>query len=236
MAAAAKQKNPKQVTIYGRLSYPTFSYAQAVKRNLTSQHPKDAAEVAPDYNLLVEAGQLKKFVDHIKGEFFPYCLEQATKGEKRDALDQKQVDRLLKIIDNEDWEAQPPYISIKAINDKTAALAPECSANIKVNGNKGVDVELRAIVNSDAEIVQPDPALGVPPIEVLVFPAILPIDQTVHNMYGGCLVAVTLNLYAFASSPNNPGFSASSGVLIFKADADRFGGGGIVDEDEIFLD
>jgi len=221
-------KNPKTVTIYGRLSFPNFNYQQAVARNAKSNFPKDAADVAPDFNLLVEKPQLDKFLTHVRDEFLPYCLEQSNKGEKRDALDKGQVDRILKLIDSEDWEAQPPYIPVKVVPEKTADLAPEAVANIKISGNKGVDIELKAIVNNEDELLVPDP-------DLLTFPVIKPIGQTVHQMYGGCYVAATLNLYAFISG-KLPGFSASAGTAVFKADGDRFGGGVTVDEDEIFAD
>lgn len=227
MAGAAK-KDPKTVTIYGRLSFPNFNYQQAVARNAKSQFPKDAADVAPDFNLLVEDAQLTKLVDHVKTEFLPYCLEQSNKGEKRDALDADQVQRILKVIDGGDFESQPPYLAIKAVPEKTKQLAPEAVASIKVVGNKGTDIELKAIVNSEDELVVPDP-------DLLQFPVIKPIGQTVHQMYGGCYVAATLNLYAFISG-KLPGFSASASVAVFKADGERFGGGTAVDEDEIFLD
>lgn len=221
--------SPTTVTIYGRLSFPNFSYQQAVARNAKSQFAKaDPADVTPDFNLLVEETQLKKFVDHVVGEFLPYCLEQSNKGEKRNALDKGQVDKILKLINSEDWESQPPYIPIKVIAEKTAVLAPECVANIKVVGNKGTDIELKAIVNDESELLVPDP-------DLLKFPVIKPIGQTVHSMYGGCYVAATLNLYSFISG-KLPGFSASASVAVFKADGERFGGGTSVDEDEIFLD
>jgi len=225
----ATGKNPKTVTIYGRLSYPNFNYQQAVVKNGKSQYPKDAADVAPDFNLLVEQAQLDKFLTHVKDLFLPYCAEQSAKGEKRDALTAAEVKRILKVIDSGDWAAQPPYIPVKEIGDKTAVLAPECVANVKVNGNKGVDIELKAIVNSEDELLVPDPDL------IWTDPIILPIGQTVHQMYGGCYVAATLNLYAFISG-KLPGFSASASVAVFKADGDRFGGGVSLDEDEIFAD
>lgn len=221
-------KNPKTVTIYGRLSFPNFNYQQAVARNAKSNYPKDAADVSPDFNLLVEQPQLDKLVTHVRDVFLPYCKEQSDKGEKRDALDDAQIKRILKVIDAGDWEAQPPYIPIKVVGEKTADLAPEAVANIKVTGNKGVDIDLKAIVNSEDELLVPDP-------DLLTFPVIKPIGQTVHEMYGGCYVAATLNLYAFISG-KLPGFSASAGTAVFKADGDRFGGGSTIDEDEIFLD
>lgn len=221
-------KNPKTVTIYGRLSFPNFQYAQAVARNSKSQFPKDAADVTPDFNLLVEQTQLDKLVNHLKNEFFPYCLEQSNKGEKRDALVQKDIDKLVKLLDSGDFESQPPYISIKPVPEKTAPLAPEAVANVKVIGNKGIDIELKAIVENEDQLAVPDP-------DLLVYPAIKPINQTVHQMYGGCYVAATLNLFAFISG-KLPGFSASASTAVFKADGERFGGGVSVDEDEIFMD
>lgn len=236
MATPAKQKDPKTVTIYGRLSYPTFEYARAVARNATSQYKKaDPAEVKPDFNLLVEQPQLDKLITHVKDVYLPYCVEQAgqpgaTIG-KKDALGVAEVKRILKVIDDGDWEAQPPYIPIKKISDATALLAPECVAAIKVVGNNGTDIELRAIVNNEDELSTAAAAKG----DIITFPCILPIGQTVHSMYGGCYVAATLNLYSFISG-KLPGFSGSSSVAVFKTDGDRFGGGVAVDEDEIFLD
>lgn len=225
---ATPAKNPKVCTIYGRLSFPNFQHAQAVVRNAKGKFPKDAAEVAPDFNLLVEQAQLDKLVAHTTTSFLPYCLEQSTKGEKKDALSKSEIDRILKIISAADWEAQPPYIPIKAVGEKTAELAPEAIASIKVVGNKATDVELKAIVTAEDELLVPDP-------DLLTFPVIKPIGQTVHQMYAGCYVAATLNLYAFVSG-KLPGFSASAGTAVFKADGERIGGGTTVDEDEIFLD
>ena len=225
---APSKKNPKTVTVYGRLSFPNFMYAQAVQRNAKSQFAKDPADVTPDFNLLLEQAQLDKLVNHVKTEFIPYCVEQSVKGEKRDALTKAEADRILKLIDSGDFEAQPPYIAIKAVPEKTRDLAPEAVASVKVTGNKGVDMELKAIVNTEDELLVPDP-------DQLTFPVIKPIQQTVHQMYGGCYVAATLNLYAFISG-KLPGFSASASVAVFKADGERFGGGTSVDEDEIFAD
>lgn len=221
--------SPTTVTIYGRLSFPNFTYAQAVQRNAKSQFAKaDPADVTPDFNLLVEQAQLDKLVNHVTNEFLPHCLEQSNKGEKRNALDAGQVAKIKKLLDAGDWDSQPPYIAIKPISEKTAVLAPECVASIKVVGNKGTDIELKAIVNDESELLVPDP-------DILHYPVIMPIGQTVHNMYGGCYVAATLNLYSFISG-KLPGFSASASVAVFKADGERFGGGTSIDEDEIFLD
>lgn len=220
-------KNPKTVTIYGRLSFPNFDYKQAVARNQKSKFPKAEADVTPDFNLLVEQPQLDKLINHLRTEFLPFCLEQGNQG-ARGGLDKKQVDKLLKQLDDGDWESQPPYIPIKPVPEKTQDLAPEAVANIKVVGNKGVDIEQKAIVNTEDELLVPDP-------DLLTFPVIKPIGQTVHQMYGGCYVAATLNLYAFVSGAL-PGYSASASVAVFKADGERFGGGTTVDEDEIFAD
>jgi hypothetical protein len=222
-------KSPKNVTIYGRLSFPTFDYQQAVAKNAKSQFAKaDAADVTPDFNLLVERAQLDKLKTHILQEFLPYCVEQEKKGDKRDALTQAQVDKLVKLIEAEDWDSQPPYICIKPVPEKTKELAPEALASVKVLGNKGTDIVQQAIVQDESELAVPDP-------DRVDYPAIMPIGQTVHSLYGGCYAAATLNLYAFVSG-KLPGFSAAASVCVFKADGDRFGGGVTVDEDEMFLD
>jgi hypothetical protein len=221
-------KNPKVVTIYGRLSFPTFTAAEAFARSQKGQYPAATpAEAAPDFQLLVEQAQHDKFYNHIVNEFFPYCLEQEKKGEKRDVLSDKEIAKLTADItgDLEDQNFNTPF---KPIHVKTAPLAPECVAAFKIIGNKGVDIELKAIVNGEDELSVPDP-------DLLAFPVIRPINQTVHSMYPGCYVAVTVNLYAYHNG-KNPGFSAGGSVAVFKAEGDRFGGGVSVDEDEIFAD
>jgi hypothetical protein len=224
-------KSPTNVTLSGRLSFPNFDYAEAVKRNQKSQYPKaDAADVAPDFNILLEQAALDKFTAHVLNEFLPFCLEQEKKGEKRNALGKAEVDRLTKFIKAGDFGAQPPYIPLKEVHEKTKELAPDAVASLKVVGNKGVSIEQRAIVNSEEEWLDP-----VAHEDQLTYPVIAPIGQTVHQMYGGCYVAATLNLYSFISG-KLPGFSAGASVAVFKADGERFGGGKAVDEDEIFLD
>lgn len=221
--------SPTSVTIYGRLSFPVFSYKEAVSRNQKSKFPAaDEATVTPEFNLVVEESQLDKLVKHVLDNFIPFCIEQGKKGEKRNALTAAEATRIVKLIEAKDWEAQPPYIPIKTIGEKTLELAPEGVAMIKIKGNRGVDIDQKAIVNSETELIVPDP-------DLLAFPCVKPISQTVHSMYPGAYVAATLNLYAFISG-KLPGFSASAGVAVFKSDAERFGGGVDVDLDDIFMD
>lgn len=220
--------NPQVVTVYGRLSFPVWTYAEAVARNPKSEYPKKDEDITPEFNLLLEQPQLDKLVTHVRDVFLPFCLEQSKSGQARNALDDKQVAQLIKQLDDADWEDQPPYISIKPVNDKTAALAPEAVANLKIKGPRGLDIELKAIVNDESELSVPDP-------DRIKYPDVLPIHTTVHQMYPGAYVAATLNLYSFVSG-KKPGWSAAAGVAVFKADADRFGGGVPVDMDDIFAD
>ncbi len=224
-------KNPQTVTIYGRLSFPVFSYAEAVARNQKSQFPKaDVGQVTPEFNLLVEKPQLDKLKTHVLDVFFPFLAKRAAEGESRNALDQKQLDRMIKLIEAGEWDSQPPYMPIKPVPEKTQEMAPETVAMVKVLGNRGVDIEQKAIIHSEDELAIPDPDLIIPESGM-----IQPISKTVHSLYAGCYAAATLNLYAFVSG-KLPGFSASAGVVVFKTDGDRFGGGVAIDEDEIFLD
>ena len=221
-------KNPKTVTIYGRLSFPTFTAKEAYDRSQKGNYPAaDIASAAPDFQLLLEQPQLDKLMNHIENEFFPYCIQQGANGEKRDVLDAGEVKKLLAGLQG-DLSDQTFNTPIKAIHEKTAPLAPEAVAAVKVIGPKGNDFELKAIVNSEDELAVPDP-------DQITFPVIKPIHQTVHSFYPGCYVAVTLNLYAYHNG-KHPGFSAGAGIAVFKADGERFGGGVSIDEDEIFAD
>lgn len=224
----ATEKSPKTVTIYGRLSFPTWTAKEAYERSLKGQYPAaDAASASPDFTLLVEQPQFDKFMNHVRDTFFPYCIEQSDKGEKRDVLDAGEVKKLLAGLEG-DLADQTFNTPVKAVHEKTAPLAPEAVAAIKCIGTKGADIEQRAIVTHENELLVPDP-------DQVTFPVIKPIGQTVHSMYPGCYVAATLNLYAYHNG-KHPGFSAGASVAIFKADGERFGGGATVDEDEIFAD
>jgi hypothetical protein len=227
-APAKADAKPKNVTIYGRLSFPTWTAQAAYDRSQKGQYPAaDVASAAPDFQLLLEPAQLDKLRNHITGVFFPYCVQQEQNGEKRDVLSAKEVADLTAQINTADFDGVY-NTPLKPVHEKSAPLAPECVATVKVIGNRGTDIEQKAIVNSEDELLVPD-------ADVLAFPIIRPIHQTVHSMYPGCYVAVTLNLYAYHNG-KLPGFSAGGSVAVFKADGERFGGGVSVDEDEIFLD
>ena len=223
--------NEATITIYGRLSYPIWGHAEAVARNAKGNYVLPADQVTPEFNLLVEQAQFDRFKNHVLNVFLPYCVAQEKAGEKRNALSQADADRLIKLIESEDWDAQPPYIPIKAVPEKTVELAPECLAMIKVKGQRSQDLEQRAIISSETEMLNPDPDLIVDEKNK----KILPIGQTVHQMYPGCYVTATLNLYAFISG-KLPGFSASTSIAVFKADGDRFGGGVQMDSEQMFMD
>lgn len=221
-------KDPKNVTFYGRLSYPTFTAQEAYDRSQKGSYPaKDVGSAAPDFLLLVNATQFKKVLDHCVNVFLPYCQAQHEAGEKRDALEASEVKKLIDSIQGDlaDQVFNSPF---KLVSDKTAELAPEAVAAIKVIGPKGGDFELKAIVNDESELVVPDP-------DLLSFPVLKPLSATTHEIYPGAVVAVTGNAYAYKNG-KLPGFSIGANIAVFRADADRFGGGAGIDTDEIFLD
>ena len=222
-------KDPKNVTFYGWLSYHTFTAQEAYDRSLKGSYPaKDVASASPDFLLLVKPGQFEKVLTHCTDVFLPYCAEQHKKGEKRDALDTKEVKQLIEGItgDLADQMLNSPF---KSVNEKTAELVPDAVAAVKVIGPKGGDFDLRAIVRDESELAVPDPDLIFPPAKVM------PINETVHQFYPGCEVAVTGNLYAYHNG-KLAGFSMGANVAVFRGDGERIGGGVAVDEDEIFLD
>lgn len=225
----ASGSNPQVVTVSSaRLSFPVWTAAEAHERSQGSNFPTPSVDkAAPSANLLLEQGQADKIRAFCIETFLPYCAAQEKAGEKRNALTDAEVKRLIKELEGDPADAvcNSPF---KVVSDKTLALAPETAAVIKVSGNKGVDLIKMAVVNNEQELVVPDP-------DQLTYPVIKPIAQTIHTMYAGCIVAATLNLYAYRNG-KLPGFSAGVSAIIFKADADAFGGGVMVDEDAIFMD
>ena len=230
--AQSTTPNPKNVTIRGRLSFPRFSHREAVASNQKSNFPKaDPNDVAPEFNLLIEQAQLDKLKDHIRDVFLPYVEEQFAKKEKRDALDPKVVKKILAKLDADDYEAVAPHLPMKEISEKNAEAAPECVASVKIVGSKGADITLKARVENEQQLLVPDP-------DLLTYPVLKPLNETVFQMYAGAYVAATLNLYAFFQSASVNGISAGANTAVYlgNLEGERFGGGVEVNEDDIFLD
>lgn len=219
--------NPQTVTIYGRLSWPVWTMAQAIERNKTSKYPKADDRVAPSFNLLVEQDQLDKLIKHVETEFLPWVEERGKSGEKRNALSTREIKKIKDLLSSRDWEDQPPFIPIKVVPEKSRDLAPETVASVPVGGQAGRDLVQKAIVRNEDQLV--DPA------SVSSFPAVLPLEATTLSLYGGCIASATLNLYAFTAA-GSPGFSASATTVVFREDADSFSGSIDVDEEDMLLD
>lgn len=217
--------DPQVLTIQGRLSYPTFKYKDAVVRNAKSKFVKDPADVFPEFNILLTRGQLDAVKAHITDVFIPWCISQG-KNKDKSGLSDAEAKRILDLLASEDWDNQPPYIPIKSVPEKTQPLAPEAVAMFKINGQKGTDVDLKAVVKNADELAVPDPTR-------VKYPVILPLDETVHAMQSGFVVATTLNLYAYLSG-KVPGITAQAKACVFKEKAAQFGGGVELDDDAIF--
>ena len=224
-------KNPKQVTIKGRLSFPRFTHKEAVAANDKSKFKKaDPNEVSSEFNLLIEQDQLDKLKDHILNVMIPYVEEQNAKKEKRDSLSPKLIQKIKDKIAAEDWDGSP-FLPMKPVSEKNAESAPEAVASVKVTGPKGADITLKARVEDESQLVIPDP-------DILSWPTIVPIDKSVFSPYAGAYFAATLNLFAFESSSTINGISAGANTAVYLGNLEgaRFGGGVDVDEDDIFLD
>lgn len=231
--ATATATNPKAVTIRGRVSFPRWTYKEALAANEKSKFRKtDESKVAPEFNLLVEQAQLEKLTTHILDVFLPYAEQQFAKDPKnRDALDPKTVKKIQDLIASGNWEDQPPFLPVKVVGEKTAELAPEAVASVKVGGPQGADMDIKASVWSVDQLLVPDP-------DILSWPVSKPIEQTVFQPYAGAYFAATLNLSAFIQSNTIYGISAYANVAYYvgNLEGERFGGGAEVDEEAIFLD
>jgi hypothetical protein len=225
------EKNPKSVTIKGRLSFPRFTHKEAVAANDKSKFKKnDPAEVSPEFSLLIEQDQLDKLKEHILNVFLPHVEAQNAKGEKRDTLNPKIIDKIRTKLAAEDWDGSP-FLPMKVITDKNKEVAPECVASVKATGSKGSDITLKARVENEDQLVIPDP-------DILTWPTIVPLEKSVFQMYAGAYVAATLNLFAFENSSTVNGISAGANTAVYLGNltGDRFGGGVDIDEDDIFMD
>ena len=217
----------KNVTGYGRLSWPVWTAQEAYDRSQSGKYPaKTVAEAKPYFELVVEQPQLDK-IKAAALNYIQWCVAREAKGEKKDILTQAEADMLIAQIETPDF-AGMLNLPFKKVSESTAKMAPTGVASIKVLGNAGVDLEQKAIVNGEHELLVPDP-------DLMSFPVVKPISQTVHSMYPGCQVAVTMNFYVYHPG-KGVGLSAGVSTAVFKADDERFGGGVAIDESEIFAD
>lgn len=225
---AKKEVNPQNVTITGRLSFPTLTAEAAYNLSKTGQYPvASAAEAQPSAILMLEKIQADKLRDHILNVFLPFVEQREKDGEKRNALPAADVKKLVTATEanGSDDTFNTPF---KPINEKDEENFPEAVSKVKLLGNRGVDIKEKAIVNEESELRINDGS-------VVLFPVILPMDQTIHEFYPGAQVAATVNLFAFKNG-KLPGYKASISTLVFKSDSERIGGSVDVDEDAIFSD
>lgn len=223
----------KKHNVRGAVTYSNFTMERALASNAKSQFKKDdESKVAPDFQLLLDQVQLDKIIAHIQDVYLPEAIRRHAAGEKRDAFDKKQADKIAKALDEgvaENWENAPPYLPVKKVYEKTLEVAPWAVATLKATGSQGRDIEQLARVNSEDELKVPDPNL-------LSFPTLKPIDQTVHELYPGAWAYATLNLSGYFQSAGNYGISAYANTIVFLEDRDRLAGGASLDTDDIFLD
>jgi len=222
-------KTEANVSIGGRLSFPIFEYDKAVIANQKSPYPEqDVKNVTPEFNLLVNETQKQKLADHILDIYLPFAvaLRKADPTGKK-GFDQREADKIAAFIKAEDWADAPPHTPFKAVPKKTQALDPGAVAMIKIKGMRGRDIIQEAIVRKEEDLRVPGTQL--------TFPALVPINESKFELYPGCEALATLNLYAYVAS-KVPGISASASTVVFRADADQFGGGLDVDMDEIFIE
>ena len=121
--------NPNtNVTIMGRLSFPTFTAQQAFERSQRGQYPaKTPGEAAPDFQILVNETNWEIFHKFATETFLPYCVEQnnlpAESGKK--AKDWLKPDEAKRLADQlQDLTTQTLNTPAKPVHEKTEAMAP----------------------------------------------------------------------------------------------------------------
>ena len=223
----------KKVNARGAVTYSQFTMNQALAQNERSKFKKkDLAEVAPEVQLLLDDTQLKKLVKHITDVFLPECVRRHNAGEKKEVLDPKQAKKVEKALTSgpaENWAVAPPHLPIKPVYKKTLKVIQWPVGTLKITGTKGRDIEQLARVNGESELKVPDP-------DLLAFPVLRPINDTVHELYPGAWAYATLNLHAWEQSATNWGISAYANTVVFLEDRDRLGGGFGLDEEDVFMD
>lgn len=219
-------ENP-HVTLSGRLSFPRWTAQEAFDRSQGSKYPaKSVEEAKPSFDLLINQTQLDKLIATLE-QHIDFAVARGLAGEQKNMLSESDADDIRKGLASGTWKSKLYQLPIKEIHEKTAQLAPEAVVALSVKGQAGTNFEKRAIVRDEKEVTDVD--------YVFTKPAILPIADTVHDLYAGCDVKVTVNFYSYMTQ-GTPGITCGAAIVVFSGDNDRFGGGVAIDEDEMFLD
>lgn len=214
------------VTLTGRLSFPKWTAQEAFDFSQTGKFPYDSVDKAkPQVNLLLEASQWDKLREAFE-VFLKYIEQRAKDGETKNVLPAEDIADIREGLDKGVWGSKLYQLPIRDVYEKTAEMAPEAVAELVVKGAAGSNLNRKAIVRSEEEVLDPD--------YVFTKPAILNIDQTVHDLQAGCYVKMTVNFWAYVGV--KPGISCGGTTVVFHLDGEPFGGGVGVDEEEMFLD
>lgn len=229
----ADAQRPNDHVLTGRLSFPAFTMAEALKLNENGkkEYKRTPDQVKSHYNLLVTEAQMTKLLQYVTSEFLPYVEAVGKeKGNEKGGLDKPMLTKLKRMLEAQEWDIDPISGFIKPVAKKTQELAPEAVASIKINGMKGQDVVRKAIVRDTSELVN---EVDAPVIPSRGLP--LPIDDTKLEIYPGATCAAPINLYAYVSG-TTPSITASGPTCIMvHGNSERFGGGGDIDEDSLFM-
>ena len=225
-----------QFNVRGRVTYSNFTMSAAHKANSNPklQFPKKPEDVAPDFQLLLTQPQVERLVTAMIDAYLPEIVKRAAAGEKRNLMEKADADKVKAALEAgmekgpEGWDV-PPFLPLKNVYAKTLEVVPDAWATLKVGGQKGTDLGLLARVNDEDELLTPDD-------QVRVYPLLLPIGQTIHDLYPGSVAFSTIRLNAFKASKTNYGVTAYANQLVFIRDDERLGGGGDLDTDSVFLD
>lgn len=227
----ARKATPPQanLTVSGRLSYPVFTYAEALERNNSkSKYPKKPEQVAPDYNLLLEQDGEDKVVNFLVNTFIPELREQIKTEQRLKDLTPDLIDELVEKLESGKWDSRAPFLPLRPLSDKSKELAPSAVSSLKISGNRQQDLELKAVVRDEGELLVPSNVQR-------DYPVVLPLKESVHELFPGCIAGTTLNAYGYMSGAN-PGIGLGGPKLVFQRSAERFGGGVALDEDALFED
>ena len=227
----ATEKNPQELTIRGRLSYPYFTYASALafQKNY-SRYPKKDEDVKPSIQMLLDQSQADLLVKHVLNELLPWADQMHKKEPKKFELQPMHTKKLRKILEEGDWEVEKIVNLIQPVNKKTLELAPEAVFSTTVSGRKMQDLVQKALIKDESELKNQMEELVIPPRGT-----ILPIEDTTHTMYAGCNVGTRINMWPYLSS-GSPQIIASTSVVVFLSDNTPFSTAGSMDEDAFIED
>lgn len=211
------------IILQGALSFYKATAEIAFNKSQGTKYPdKDVASAKPSLVLNIDKGELKKFL-----EVAEHVVENAaalSQGEYG-ALTRDDADDILAGLASQTWQSKLYQLPVKDVTEFIQDNRPDAVASLSVKGFAGGKFNEYCLALSADALVNQGAFKG---------KASVPINESVHSLYEGCVVRVPVSVETYYSA--KPGVLLRASKVYFLRDDEPFGGSISGDADELLAD